>query len=62
MIEHQFISLPGLAHLKNNGLILVAHSGRVFDFCVVSYAVERTGLQIMFLENVSKFTDSLSLI
>ena len=62
VIEHHLMPLAGpilealsnfltwLSTYKNNGVILVAHSGRVFDFRVVSYAVERTGLQIMFLK------------
>ena len=74
VMEHQFMPMAvpilealsnfliWLSTFKNNGVILVAHSSCVFDSRVVSYAVERTGLQIMFLENVSKFTDSLSLI
>ena len=55
-MEHQFkpMAVPILEALsnfiiwmrtfKNNGVILVAHSGRVCDFRVVSYAFERTGL------------------
>lgn len=54
--------LQWLSTLRNCEVILVAHNGRVFDFRVLSNAVVRTGLQRQFLDKVSGFTDSLSLI
>lgn len=54
--------LKWLSTLRNCEVVLVAHNGRVFDFRVLSNAVIRTGLQRQFLDKVSGFTDSLSLI
>lgn len=54
--------LQWLSTLKNCEVILVAHNGRLFDFRVLSNAVARTVLQRQFLDKVSGFTDSLSLI
>lgn len=54
--------LKWLSTLRNCEVVLVAHNGRVFDFRVLSNAVVRTGLQKQFLDKVSGFTDSLSLI
>lgn len=54
--------LKWLSTLRNCEVVLVAHNGRVFDFRVLSNAVVCTGLQKQFLDKVSGFTDSLSLI
>lgn len=60
---HEALSnyLKWLSTLRNWS-ISWPHNGRVFDFRVLSNAVIRTGLQRQFLDKVSGFTDSLSLI
>ncbi|XP_048769973.2 DNA polymerase III PolC-type-like isoform X1 [Ostrea edulis] len=54
--------LKWLGTFGKYGIILVAHNVRVFDFRVLSHAIDCIGLQEDFLEIVSGFTDSLSLI
>lgn len=46
---------------KFDSVILVAHNGRVFDFRVLSYAVNRLGICDIFLNYVLAFVDSLSM-
>lgn len=54
--------LKWLGTFGDCGIILVAHNGRVFDFRVLSHAIDCIGFKEEFLEKVSAFCDSLSLI
>ena len=47
---------------KFDSVILIAHNGRVFDFRVLSYAINQVGFSDMFLKCVLAFVDSLSML
>lgn len=52
-----------LEYLENmNNVVLVAHNGRVFDFRVLSYAINKCGLDQEFVKVVKAFVDSLTVM
>lgn len=50
-----------LEFLKKFDSVMIAHNGKVFDFRVLSYAVNRLGICEIFLKCVLAFVDSLSM-